>query len=99
VHKDTDAEADGEVVGVHQDGQVKVEGMRMQGNAPVKRAREHVTAHMQSTTVVEEDDQHTSTDGNDIPEDPTEPPPPFSMPDKLVRPQKGTLSVELKGKR
>ena len=96
MHEITDAETNGEVVGVSQDVQNEVKRLRMCQGDSSKGERPSVLVCGWSITRAVENDQHTSTIVDNIPEGPPDPPAP---PDKPTNPSNKSLSIELKEER
>ena len=96
VHEDTDAAVDGEVARAYQDAEVEVESAETHREASVEAEEWSASAHERSTATDEENDQRTSTNVNDVPEDPPDPPPP---PDEAAKQHDEPPSVELEGEK
>ena len=84
-HGDANAEVDREVEG---------ESSGTCRDISIKRESWSATAHVRSTTALDEDDQHTSTGDNDVPGIPPAPPEP---PDEPAQRENEPPSVELEG--
>ena len=99
VHEDADARVNSMAEEAHSDVQFEAERSATCPNASIKGERGSTLAQGRSTTIVEENDQRTSPDVEDVPEDPPEPPPPLTSPDETARSQDEPPSVELEGER
>ena len=98
-HECADAGTDGTAEEAQGDAQVEVESATMQRMALTTGVSGCVSAHVRSTTTVEENDQRPSTDDEDIPglyPDPLAPPLP---PDKPAQCRNNPPSVKLEGEK
>ena len=96
-HDDADAEVDGEVADTHRDVQNEVESMETRWEASTEGECWSATTHERSSMEAVKNDQRTSMNVNDVPEDP--PDPPLTSPDEPTRPENEPPSVELEGER
>ena len=88
---------DGEVADTHRDVQNEVESTETRWEASTEGECWSATTHEQSSMEAVKNDQRTSTNVNDVPEDP--PDPPLTSPDEPTRPENEPPSVELEGER
>ena len=98
-HEDADAAADGRTEEALQEAQAEVESPEMRRDASIEVERWSASAHVRSTTRVEESGQRTSQDDEDIPGAPPDPHPPSTSSDEIARPPNEPPSVELEGER
>jgi hypothetical protein len=96
-HEDADAMADGSAEETHPDVHVEVESVETRRDASIEVERWSASAHIRSTTRVEESGQRTSRDDEDVPGAPSDCHPPSTSPDETARPQNEPPSVELEG--
>jgi len=96
-HRSADAVDDGEAAEEAPQVEGPGKSVMMRRETSIAGERECASGHIRSTRADEENDQHTETGVDDVPEEPPEPPPPPSSPPTPSAPQNEPPSVELEG--